>query len=165
MPVIMAQRDARDARRVEIKTRYRSLAKEIHPDRAMVVHGAGVHADNMHTLNAAYRQGDLAALLRLEAHMLLQGLADEQGASIEFDAALREVEKAAETYAQGYRSLLNSPLNELMLRAMSARLAGWDWMQAVVSKVERTIEEKERAAVLASIAEIGAWRESVASAA
>jgi hypothetical protein len=119
----------------------------------------------MHTLNAAYQQGDLAALLRLEAQMLLHGMADEQGATVDLEVALRDVEKAAETYANGYRALLNSPLNELMLRAMSARLAGWDWMQAVVRKVERTIEEKERAAALASIAAIGAWRESITSAA
>jgi hypothetical protein len=46
-----------------------------------------------------------------------------------------------------------------MLRAMQARLAGWDWMEAVVRRVERTIEEKERAAVVANIAAIGEWRE------
>ena len=161
MPAVLAQRDARDARRSELKTRYRSLAKEIHPDRAMIVDAGGTMASHMHVLNAAYQHGDLAALLRLEAHMLLSRMTDEDfmNPTPELEHALREVERAADTYANGYRGLLSSPLNELMLRAMSARLAGWDWMQAVVRKVERTIEEKERAAVIQHIAAIGAWRD------
>lgn len=161
IPAVIAQRDVGEARRHELKSRYRSLAKEIHPDRAMVTNASGAQAHAMQTLNAAYQHNDLASLLRLEAQMLLSPLAESDSAqTFDLEVALRDVERAAETYANGYRQLLNSPLNELMLRAMQARLAGWDWMQAVVKKVERTIEEKEREAVLASIAEIGAWREA-----
>ena len=160
MPAVLAQRDAHGTRQVELKTRYRSLAKEIHPDRAMVVEGAGNMANNMHTLNAAYQHGDLAALLKLEAQMLIEQVMGTQGhVSMEAERALREVERAADTYAEGYRTMLGSPLNELMLRAMSARLAGWNWVEAVVRKVERAIEEKERAAIVDGIAQIGAWRE------
>ena len=159
MPAVLAQRDAHSTRQGELKARYRSLAKEIHPDRAMAVEGQGPQANNMHTLNAAYQHGDLAALLKLEAKMLLDQMSTN-GVSAEFEMALREVERAADTYAEGYRTMLGSPLNELMLRAMSARLAGWDWVQAVVRKVERAIEEKERAVIVEGIAQIGAWRES-----
>ena len=166
MPAVIAQRDARDARRAELKTRYRSLAKEVHPDRAMVVESAGSSAGTMHALNAAYQHGDLAALLRLEAQMLITRIEQEDASNtMALECALRDVDRAADTYADGYRAMLNSPLNELMLRAMSARLAGWDWMDAVVRKFERTIEEKERAVVMASIAEIGAWREAAQAAA
>jgi hypothetical protein len=162
MPTVMAQRDASDARRSELKTRYRALAKEVHPDRAMVVDSAGTMATTMHALNSAYHHGDLAAVLRIEAQLLLAQVPHEEPhASQQMDSALRDIERAAETYAEGYRSLLNSPLNELMLRSMSAQLAGWDWMQAVVRKVERTIEEKERAAAIEHIEQIGAWRDSV----
>ena len=158
---VLAQRDAHSTRQVELKARYRSLAKEIHPDRAMAVEGAGNQANNMHALNAAYQHGDLAALLKLEAQMLLEQMMGTQGAiTSAFEKSLRDVERAADTYAEGYRAMLGSPLNELMLRAMSARLAGWDWVQAVVRKVERTIEEKERAAIEAGIAQISAWRET-----
>ncbi len=161
MPAVMAQRDAKEARRSELKARYRSLAKEIHPDRAMAVENQGRMANAMHTLNAAYQHGDLAALLKLEAEMLIERIEQQDAnATYELECALREVDRAADTYAEGYRAMLNSPLNELMLRAMSARLAGWDWVDAVVRKVERTIEEKERAVVIANIAEIGAWREA-----
>lgn len=160
MPAVLAQRDAHSTRQAELKTRYRSLAKEIHPDRAMAVEGTGSNANNMHTLNAAYQHGDLAALLKLEAQMLLdQQLGTDGIVTMAFEQSLREVERAADTYAEGYRTMLGSPLNELMLRAMSARLAGWDWVQAVVRKVERAIEEKERAAIEEGIAQIGAWRE------
>ena len=162
---IQASIDASTARRSELKVRYRQLAKEIHPDRAMVTQSIGTNANHMHTLNAAYQQGDLAAMLKLEAEMLLSTTLDagfNHTAAIEH--ALRELERAANTYADGYRAMLNSPLNELMLRAMSARLAGWDWMQAVVRKVERAIEEKERAMIEANIAAITEWREQVSAA-
>ena len=161
MPVVIEQCDAAAARQVELKARYRSLAKEIHPDRVMVVEGAGSMANNMHSLNAAYQHGDLAALLALEAKMhLAPMMADDAAATHELQNTLRDVERAADTYAEGYRAMLGSPLNELMLRAMSARLAGWDWMEAVRRKIERSIEEKERAVIEAGIAQIGAWRQS-----
>lgn len=163
MPAALAQRDAKSARLSEIKMRYRSLAKEIHPDRAMVVESTGTTASTMHTLNAAYQHGDLAVLLKLEAQMALARIDDDGAtASLELEGALREIERAANTYAEGYRAMLGSPLNELMLRAMSARLAGWDWIQAVVKKLERAIEAHERAAIEAGIAQIGAWRDEQA---
>jgi hypothetical protein len=166
MPAVMEQRDVAVARQVELKARYRSLAKEIHPDRVMVVEGAGSMANNMHSLNAAYQHGDLAALLALEARMhLAPMMADDATVTADLQNALRDVERAADTYADGYRAMLGSPLNELMLRAMSARLAGWDWMEAVRRKIERSIEEKERALVEAGIAQIGAWRAETVSAA
>jgi hypothetical protein len=166
MPAVMAQRAEAPERSVELKARYRSLAKEVHPDRAMVVESAGAAANTMHALNAAYQQGDLAVMLRIEAQMHLARVMPEvTGTTADLEAALRDVTRAAETYADSYRAMLGSPLNELMLRAMSARLAGWDWMDAVVRKVERTIEEKERALAQASIAQITAWREAITSAA
>lgn len=159
---VRAQRDTANARRNELKQRYRTLAKEIHPDRAMVVENTGSQAHAMHVLNAAYQQGDMAALLKLEAQIMLERLKTQPlDDSNDFEKAVRDIERAADTYASGYRNLLSSPLNELMLRAMSARLAGRDWMQAVVQKVERKIQEKERFAALEHIAQIGAWRHSV----
>lgn len=166
MPAVLAQRSLHASRRHELKARYRKLAKEIHPDRAMVVEGAGTQANHMHTLNASYQKGDLAGLLRLEAELILQEMAgDAHAQSPQLERCLREIDRAADTYAAGYRALLNSPLNELMLRAMSARLAGWNWLEAVVARVHRSIEEKERALVIANIAAIGQWRESTAAAA
>jgi len=166
MPDLLASRDVHVARRAELKDRYRLLAKEIHPDRAGITCGVGVRANYMHVLNSAYHQGDLAAMLKLEADIVISPMLEAGGLdALAIEQALRELERAADTYAQGYRTMLNSPINELMLRAMSARLAGWDWMQAVVKKVERAIEEKERAMITASIAQIGAWRESVTHAA
>ena len=152
---VIAQCGMQQTRRAELKSRYRMLAKEIHPDRAMVVEGGGDRASQMQVLNAAYQQGDLATLLRLEAEMLLTSTDANLPA---LEERLRAVERAADTYAQGYRELLNSPLNELMLRALNARLAGWDWMEAVVKRVLRAIAASERALAAASIAAIGDWR-------
>lgn len=159
MPDIHETMDASQARQREFKQRYRTLAKTIHPDRAMITEGAGAQAQHMQTLNAAYQNGDLAALLKLEAEMALEavlkkGFVDTR----ELEATLHEIDRAIITYSEGYREMLNSPLNELMLRAMSARLAGWNWIEAVVRKVERAIEDKERAAVEANIAAISEWR-------
>ena len=128
----------------------------------MVVESSGRNADAMQAVNAAYQQGDLAAMLRIEAQMLLTELMEDPNASTAArESALRDLEKAVNTYAEAYRTLLNSPLNELMLRAMSARLAGWDWMEAVVKKVERAIEHKERALIEAGIAQIEIGRAHV----
>ena len=156
MSDVLAQRDMAQSRSAELKTRYRALAKEIHPDRSMLVEGEGAPAVQMQSLNSAYAQGDLPTMLRLEAELLLERTDIE----LSVDDRLREVERAADTYAAGYRQLLNSPLNELMLRQLSARLAGWDWMQAVVNRVQRTIEQHERALAIANIAAIGDWRAS-----
>ena len=153
---VRAQCSMKETRQAELKSRYRMLAKEIHPDRAMMVDGVGDRASQMQVLNAAYQHGDLATMLRIEADMLLATTDDALPA---LEERLRAVERAADTYAQGYRELLNSPLNELMLRALNARLAGWDWMEAVVKRVQRAIEASERALVEANIAAIGDWRQ------
>ena len=138
LPAVIAQCDVREARRAELKTRYRNLAKEIHPDRAMVVSGSGTRAEHMQALNVAYQRGDLASLLKLEAEMIYSMIdADDAKALQKLEDAVRAIERAADTYADGYRTMLRSPINELMLRAMQARLAGWDWMQAVLQRVER----------------------------
>lgn len=141
---VLAYREGLAARKKELKQRYRSIAKEIHPDRASVIDGAGNGAAEMHALNTAYERGDLAALLKLEAQLQLTKLCDiDFSATAALESALHEVNRAAETYAQGYRDLLNSPLNELMLRAMAANMEGWDFMQAVLGRIERAIEERE----------------------
>ncbi|OYW14267.1 MAG: hypothetical protein B7X02_00400 [Rhodospirillales bacterium 12-54-5] len=161
MHEVQHQREMVHARQSELKTRYRSLAKEIHPDRAMAVNGTGTHAAHMQSLNEAYAQGDLSAMLRLEAEMLL---ARDLNGGESLEVQLREIERAADTYAAGYRQLLNSPLNELMLRQLSAQLAGWNWVDAVVQRVQRAIEQSERALVAANIAAIGDWRISAQAA-
>jgi hypothetical protein len=159
---LMAQRDTLDARQSEIKSRYRSLAKSLHPDRAPEQQPDTRSITQMHQLNTAYHRGDLAAMLRLEGDMLVHSLLrDIAHGTLALEHALHDIERAADTYAEGYRALLHSPLNELMLRALSARMAGWDWMQAVVRNIERRIEEKARAGIEAGIAEIGAWRAHV----
>jgi len=145
MEEVLAHREGVAARRRELKQRYRSIAKEIHPDRASVIEGAGAGAQQMHDLNTAYERGDLAALLKLEAQLYLTKLCDiDFSMTAELESALHEVNRAAETYAQGYRDLLNSPLNELMLRAMAANMEGWDFMQAVVRRIEKSITEREQ---------------------
>lgn len=155
---VAAQCEMKETRHTELKSRYRLLAKEIHPDRSPITDGNSTRATQMQQLNAAYQQGDLATLLRIEADMLLTAV-DKSLPVIE--ERLRAVERAADTYAQGYRELLNSPLNELMLREMNARHAGWDWMDAVVKRVQRAIADSERAIMEAAIAASGDWQPSV----
>jgi hypothetical protein len=157
---VIAQRDMKQTRQLELKNRYRMLAKEIHPDRSMMVDGSGDRASQMQSLNVAYQHGDLATMLKLEAEMLL--MHTDAGLPA-LEERLRAVERAADTYASGYRELLNSPLNELMLRALQARLAGWDWMEAVVKRVQRAIAASERAIVEANITAIGDWRGTTAA--
>lgn len=143
---IVTQCQARAGRRVELKKRYRSLAQEIHPDRAMVIESTGFGASSMSRLNVAYQKGDLAALLKLDAELMVAELCgDDLSDTALLESALYEIKRASDTYADGYRTLLGSPLNTLMLRSMSARIAGWDLVETVKQKVEQRIEEKERA--------------------
>ena len=126
----------------ELKSRYRALAKELHPDRGAVGQRE-VGAAEMHMLTEAYQRGDLAALLALDAELALMRCARAGSGMLE--EAVHDVSRAAETYARGYRDLLNSPLNELMLRAMAAESEGRDWLAEVVAQLTARIQEKEQA--------------------
>jgi hypothetical protein len=108
----------------------------------MAVENAGELADKMHALNDAYANGDLAALLKCEAEILMAQLGGDWSTA---ETYLRDIERAAATYAQGYRTLLSSPLNHLMLRALSARREGWDWIGAVIERLQRAIHTREEA--------------------
>lgn len=166
VPDVMRQQEAMIHRRSELKSRYRNLAKTLHPDRAEPMEKTGLGAQAMHRLNAAYQHGDLAAMLRLEAERALVPLIGSPTQNHDgLEEALHAIEQASETYAEGYRAMLASPLNELMLRAMAARLAGWDWMEAVARKLEQTITQQQHAAARAGIAQITAWREHASHAA
>lgn len=136
-------RETREQRAAELKTRYRRIAKEIHPDRAMIVEGAGARAATMQTLNEAYQRSDLAALLALQAQLQLTKLCEiDFSATALLESALHEVNRAADTYAQAYRNLLNSPMNELMLKHIAAAREGWDFSRAVATHIERQVDEK-----------------------
>ncbi|MEJ0010847.1 MAG: J domain-containing protein [Alphaproteobacteria bacterium] len=148
LPLALAQCEHKQARLDELKARYRQLALDIHPDRAMVVDGAG-DAATMQLLNDAYAKGDLAALLRCEAEMLMSRF---EGDWARAEPALRDIERASATYASGYRALLNAPLNHLMLRAMAAASEGWDWIGAVIARIDRAIANREEALAAAQAA-------------
>ena len=159
LPEMLAQCEANQERQTELKVRYRSLAKELHPDTAPVEAHSDVSAQ-MQALTDAYRRGDLAAMLKLEAQLYLNRLAVAATTNPSaLEMALRDVVRATDTYAAGYRQLLNSPLNELMLRAMAAQREGWDWTDAVLKKIERSIEEKEQLLIaLVTASGVGLWR-------
>ena len=144
LSALVMQSETRQERQDELKTRYQLLAKEIYPDRTMIVDGEGVQASHMHRLNVAYQHSDLAALIRLEAERLVAEICHENADSAIMESALYEIKRAADTYADAYRALLCSPLNGLMLRVMAARQAGWDLIEATQRKIERAMEEKER---------------------
>ena len=139
MPLIATQRALHAARGEELKSRYRQLAKEIHPD-ALAGDSLAAHADTMRAVNAAYAAGDLAALLKCEAEVLLGQLCENWSLA---ETHLRDIERAVETYAAGYRSLLNSPLNHLMLRALSAKQSGWDFIGSTIQRLQRSIAARE----------------------
>ena len=152
-PLWQAAREMGMARNAELKWRYRTLAKEMHPDRA----GSHTLPTQMHQLNAAYRQGDLAALLRLEAQWSLM---KHEGAALV--TAFAEVEAATQTYVNAYRMLLRCPLYELMQRSSAAGRAGADWMAEVRLHIEERIAQAQREYARANIAAISAWREAAA---
>ncbi len=139
LPLALAQRELKTARETELKARYRTLAKEIHPDR-LAGDATGEMAEKMHAVNDAYGRGDLAALLKCEAEILMGQLCGDWSAA---ECYLRDIERAVETYAAGYRALLNSPLNHLMLRSLAAKSEGWDWIGTVIGRLQRAVATRE----------------------
>ena len=146
LALALTQRSQNAARAEELKTRYRTLAKEMHPDRQgdvsqeMSSDIAGERAEKMRALNAAYAATDLAALLKCEAEILMMQLCEDWSLA---EVHLRDMERAVETYASGYRQLLNAPLNHLMLRSLSAQQSGWDFIGSAIQRFQRGIAVRE----------------------
>ena len=138
-PFAWVEQGVANARHREIKSRYRLLAKELHPD-ASVDHASGL---TMAEVNHAYTREDLALLVRLEA----QSLAPDESHSVSvFEDYVRQVEQATTTYRQAYTRLLNSPLYSLYARAASAQEDGWDYVDSLTRRIRRAVETNPLAA-------------------
>lgn len=154
-----AAKQAQHDRAEELKKRYRQLAKHIHPD----MHATETYVDaavKMQEVNDAYDARDLAKLVRLQAEWTLENILN-MPADIrvpELRAQLLAVDKASQQYQQERMGLMHSPVYELMLRATSARMAGRDWIAAVVHKIKTAIALKERHLVTAKLEAISDWR-------
>jgi len=154
-----AAKRAQQDRASELKQRYRALAKNIHPD----VQGGEdevAAAVRMQEVNEAYDARDLAKLVRLQAEWTLANILT-MPVDIrlpELRAQLTAVDKASQQYQQERMGLMHSPVYELMLRATSARMAGRDWIAAVVHKIKTAIALKERSLVTAKLEAISDWR-------
>ncbi len=132
-PFAWVEQGVAAARSREIKSRYRLLAKELHPD-AAIAHASGI---SMTEVNHAYTREDLALLVRLEAQSLSP---DELQAIGVFEDYVRQVEQATATYRQAYTRLLNTPLYSLYARAASAQEDGWDFVESLTRRIKRAVE-------------------------
>jgi hypothetical protein len=153
---LQAQHDRAD----ELKRRYRTLAKVVHPDAAVSEEDLTLRSERMLEVNAAYVQGDLARLVSMEAAWAREYLWDlpEEARMRALLDYIATVEKAADHYRAERHGLMHSPVYELMLRATSARLAGGDWIAAVVDNIKMAIAAKERSLASAKIEAISDWR-------
>lgn len=137
-PFAWVEQGVANARARELKSRYRQLAKELHPDYA--THG---EQPSMVAINHAYDTDNLAAMVRLEA----QALAPEADApSQQFEDYVKQVDQATQTYRYAYNQLLNSPLYSLYARATSAQEDGWDYVESLARRVKRAAEGQAVAA-------------------
>lgn len=154
-----AAKQAQLDRANELKKRYRTLAKHIHPD-VQSTEDYVEAAVKMQEVNEAYDGRDLAKLVRLQAEWTLENILtmSEDIRLPELRAQLIAVEKATNQYQQERLGLMHSPVYELMLRATSARMAGRDWIAAVVHKIKTQITLKERTLVTAKLEAISDWR-------
>lgn len=154
-----AAKQAQLDRANELKKRYRTLAKHIHPD-VQSTEDYVEAAVKMQEVNEAYDARDLAKLVRLQAEWTLENILSmpEDIRLPELRAQLIAVEKASGQYQQERLGLMHSPVYELMLRATSARMAGRDWIAAVVHKIKTQIALKERTLVTAKLEAISDWR-------
>lgn len=154
-----AAKQAQQDRAEELKKRYRQLAKHIHPDMQSAEQYVEA-AVKMQEVNDAYDARDLAKLVRLQAEWTLENILSmaEDIRLPELRAQLSAVEKASQQYQKERLGLMHSPVYELMLRATSARMAGRDWIAAVVHKIKAAIALKERSLVSAKLEAISDWR-------
>lgn len=132
-PFAWVEQGVAAARAREIKSRYRMLAKELHPD-AQVAHASGI---TMAEVNHAYTREDLSLLVRLEAQSLAP---DELQPISVFEDFVRQVEQATATYRTAYTKLLNTPLYSLYARAASAQEDGWDYVESLSRRIKRVVE-------------------------
>lgn len=123
------------ARAMELKSRYRQLAKELHPDTA-----TDSGRPTMSEVNAAYATSDLARMVRLEAQTLAP---DTAYAALSYEDYIRQVEQATATYRQAYTHLLNTPLYSLYARASSATEDGWDFIENLARRISRALEAQK----------------------
>lgn len=144
----------------ELKRRYRAIAKVVHPDAAESAEDHACRAERMREVNEAYEKGDLARLVSMEAAWARAHVWDlpEDARMLALREHIAAVEKAAEAYRAERNGLMHSPVYELMLRATSARLAGRDWIGAVVDNIKTTIAAKERRLVNARLEALSDWR-------
>lgn len=154
-----AAKQAQQDRAEELKKRYRTLAKNIHPD-VLNTTSYVEAAVRMQEVNEAYDARDLAKLVRLQAEWTLENILNmpEDIRLPELRAQLSAVDKASTQYQKERMGLMHSPVYELMLRATSARMAGRDWIAAVVHKIKAAIALKERSLVTAKLEAISDWR-------
>lgn len=154
-----AAKQAQQDRAEELKKRYRTLAKNIHPD-VLSTDGYVDAAVRMQEVNEAYDARDLAKIVRLQAEWTLENILSmpEDIRLPELRAQLTAVDKASQQYQKERLGLMHSPVYELMLRATSARMAGRDWIAAVVHKIKTAIALKERSLVTAKLEAISDWR-------
>jgi hypothetical protein len=138
-PFEWSEKNIARTRALELKNRYRQLAKEMHPDYKSALEDS----PSMTEINAAYGRSDLALLIRLEAQAMLPDVSQPPQA---FEDFVRQVELATQTYRGAYSQLLHTPLYALYARAVSAQEDGWDWADALIRRIKRAIDPAHMAA-------------------
>lgn len=135
-----------------LKSRYRALARALHPDTG----NTATTADSMQQLNRAYAEGDMAAMLVCESqHRISQLAFHDEAACTQVATALTQ---QCEHYERATTRLRATPLYALMERAERARTYGWDWIDHVVTHMEATTERLRTTLAHEHIDAIRAWR-------
>ncbi len=127
----------RAARARHLKTSYRTLAKQFHPDRTP--QGSAQHAV-MQAVNDAYARQDLAALTRLELEHSLSSSAQYEDAGMMLAEKLARCEQLIGLLSEQRAALEQSPLFELHERELLARMQGRDF----IAQVKRSLKSKQR---------------------
>jgi hypothetical protein len=126
----------RATRAKHLKTSYRTLAKQFHPDR---VQASSAQHSVMQAVNDAYARQDLAALTRLELeHSLSSAEVDDAGMMLA--EKLARCEQLIGLLSEQRSALEQSPLFELHERELLARMQGRDF----IAQVKRSLKNKQR---------------------
>ena len=132
----------------EMKSLYRSMAKEYHPDMAAGKAAiAQMKRDVFQTIQEAYARRNIGELWRLKWELEQRNALDEtepEHRVNKLQAHCSKMQQALEEVETRRAMLERSPACALMRRALHYQLSGRDFIEIVLSNIQQRIADKRR---------------------
>ena len=139
----------------ELKSLYRTMVKDYHPDMATGSKAVEqLKEDVIRTINDAYARRNLGELYKLKFDMEAKrkGHAmDKEDKVALYEQRYGAIDRALQDVDQRKARIMSSPAYQLMQRALEARLAGKDLIATIIHDLQQQIRMKQRRMVTTKI--------------